>query len=177
MSTRQKNKTTSADRAANLAAGTKKRFPNPNDNLEFGGATYTVASVIATLQSVVDLRGAVVAAQAAAKAKVQAETLQLPQLVPFIGAYTSFVRSRFGNSPEALGDFGLSPHKAPAPLTAEQKAVAVAKRDATRTARGTRSAKQKKGIHGQVEVSLVVKPAAEPVPAPAVTNGAPSASK
>ncbi len=59
-----------------------------------------------------------------------------------------------------LADFGLEPRKEPTPLTAEQKAAAAAKREATRKARGTSSAKAKKAIKGNVTATLVVTPEA-----------------
>jgi hypothetical protein len=123
---------------------------------------------------------AVTEARATATAKVAAENEQTPDLLALIRAFEAFVRFTFGSSPEALADFGLAPPKARTPLTAEQLAVAVAKREATRVARGTKSAKQKKTIKGNVTAKLVVTPAGSgaasaptpPAPAPAVApNG------
>ena len=47
-------------------------------------------------------------------------------------------------------------------MTADQKAVAVAKRAATRTARHTAGPKQKAAIKGNVTVAVVTTPAAPP---------------
>jgi len=83
------------------------------------------------------------------------------------------VKVTFGNQPDALADFGLAPPKARAPMTAEQKAVAAAKRKATRVARGTLGKKQKKAVKGAVTATLVVTPQAGPQPT--VTAPAPAA--
>jgi hypothetical protein len=143
---KKNNKSTRVVRAEDLIAGIKKRFPNPNDSVEFGGATYTVADVLAKLQRVVDLRDGVEQAQAAAKVKLAAEEAEEPALVVVLDGFTGFVRTRFGNSADALADFGLKPRKGPAPQTAEEKAVAAAKRKATRKARNTMGPKAKKKL-------------------------------
>jgi hypothetical protein len=65
-------------------------------------------------------------------------------------------------------------------MTAEQKAVAAAKCEATRAARGTKTPKQKKGIHGNVKATLVVTPmetVEATAPAPAATGPATSGNK
>jgi hypothetical protein len=158
-----------------LINGTKKHFPNANQTITLGGASITIDAAIAELQSFVDNRAAVVAAQAAAKTKVEAERAALPALNAFIKAFIGFIRLTFGPQADVLADFGLAPHKAPAPVTAEKKAAAVAKRKATRDARGTKGAKAKKAIHGNVNVELVVTPA-EPAAggnAPVTTTNTP----
>jgi hypothetical protein len=158
-----------------VIAGAKKRIPNVNEALPVGTSTMTVAAVLGQLQTIVDNRAAVVAAQATAKAKVAAERAALPALTVILHAFVAFIRFTFGSDPEALADFGLAPHKVPEPLTAEQKAVAAAKRRATREARGTTSAKQKKSVKGNVTATLVVTPVAAPTPAPAPAPAAPVA--
>jgi hypothetical protein len=150
-------KTETAARAGDLVAGTKKHYPNPGDKLAFDGASYTVQEVTDHLQSVVTLREATEAAQATAKAKVAAEKAQLPALLAFMAAYVAFVRATFGNSPDALADFGVEPKKAPTPPTIEQRAAAVAKREATRAARGTKGPKARLGVKGAV-TGVVVTP-------------------
>ena len=53
------------------------------------------------------------------------------------GAVVALVRGSFGNAPEVLADFGIKPKKTPTPPTVDEKATAVAKREATREARHT----------------------------------------
>lgn len=83
----------------------------------------------------------------------------------------------FGNSADVLADLGLASRKTRVPLTAEEKAVAVAKRNATRAARHTLGKNQKKDIKGAVKAALVVTPLAGSQPTaspPAPTGNAPT---
>ena len=68
----------------------------------------------------------------------------------------AFVKASFGNAPDVLVDFGLSPRKATTPLTAEQKAVASAKRKATRAARHVMGSKQRKAVTAPVQVAYMI---------------------
>ena len=169
---KRSSKSSRVSRATDLIDGMKKHFQNASEQLPFGGATYTVAQVIAALQGIVDLRSAVVAAQATAKAKVVAERGQLPPLVAVLGGLVAFLLTRFGSDAETLADFGLKPRKAPAPKTAEEKAVAAAKAKATREARGTKSAKAKKDIKGNISAELVVTAMTSEPAKTAPSNGA-----
>jgi hypothetical protein len=74
----------------------------------------------------------------------------------------------FGNQPDVLADFGLVPRKAPTPLTVEQKAAAAAKRKATRAARNTMGAVQKKKVVGTV-TGVTITPITAPEPIAPVT--------
>jgi hypothetical protein len=158
----QSAKSTRVSLAQLFIAGTNKHFPNPNDSLVFGGATQTVAAMLAMLQAIIALRAVVEAAKAALATAVAAETGQLPPLIVSFKAYKKFLLARFGDTPDVLADFGLAPRKARTPLTAEQKAAAAAKAKATREARHTMSSKKKKGIKGNVTATLVVTPASPP---------------
>jgi len=167
-------------RAKQLILGTQKHYPNGSQQLSVGGATFTVTALTALMQSFVDGRAAVDAAKATATASVAADRAQAPSKMAVMSAFETVVRGTFGNSADVLADFGLTPRKRPTPLTAEQKAVAVAKRAATRAARHTMGTVQKKDIKGNVSASLVVtSPAAAPTatpPAPGAPAGAPSGS-
>jgi len=159
-----------------LLTGTKKRYPNGSQKLTFGGADHTVDEVNTNLQKFVDNRTAVDAANANAKAKVDAERAERGSLLAFVGEYVKFLLFTYGHAADVLGDFGIAPPKARTPMTAEAKAVAAAKRQATREARGIVPKKVKQGITGKVTAKLVVTPAApsaEPSPAatPAPTAG------
>ena len=113
--------------------------------------------------------------------------LTLPSFIVTVGVlvviheFEKVVRSTFGNSADVLADFGLAPFKVPVTKTAEEKAVAAAKRVATRKARGTMSSKQKKEIKGSITAKLVVtpvttSPASMPVATPAPVTSAPHAA-
>jgi hypothetical protein len=152
-------------------AGTKKHFPNGSQPLQLGGVATTVTGFTELLQSFVDNRNAVEASKAALKAKLETERVQAPNQLAMLRAFETVLRGTFGNSADVLADFGLVPRKEPTPLTAEQKAVAAVKRNATRAARHTMGANQKKSVLGSVSAKLVVTPvttstASSPVAAP-----------
>ena len=174
-------KNSKATTVGKLIAGTKKHFSNGSQQVQLEGASMTITDVLNGLQSYLDNRSTVVAAQATAKAKVSVERAALPALDALISAWVAYVRLAFGTQADALADFGLAPPKARTPMTAEEKAVAAAKRKATRQARGTAGPKAKSEIHGNVKAKLVVT-AGEPAagqqapeaPAPAPAAAAPS---
>ena len=125
-------------------------------------------------------RAAIVAAQTAVRNKVAAEGAGMPALNALFEAFIAFIRQTFGASSTVLADFAIPVRKTPVAQTAEQKAVAAAKRKATRAARGTTGPKAKKAIKGNVTASLVVTPAAASdatgtgtAPAPAPIAAAP----
>ena len=153
-----------AAQVANIIAGTKKRFPDGSRQVPIRGVPMTVDEVTAKMQTFVDNRDAVEMAQAAATAKVAAERAQAPSLLAIIAAYVAFVRLTFGNSADALTDFGIPPPKARTPMTAEAKAIAAAKARATRVVRGTASKKAKKNVKGHITARLVVTQVASPEP-------------
>ena len=172
-----KGKETAAAEAKTLIAGVQKHLAN--GQLTFAGGTFTETQIVGELQQLVDLRAAVNTARAATKVKVDAETGKAPALRAFMSALVQALRVQFGTQADVMADLGLPPRKTPAPLTVEQKAAAAAKREATRAARGTKSAKAKKGIRGAV-TGVVVTPIvagapavqAPPAPTAAPVNGA-----
>jgi hypothetical protein len=176
MGTTIQGKGTRAARAGQLVAGARKHFANGGQLLTFAGgfANVTVDAAVAELQELIDNREATMAARATVRDKVQAEREAMPALVAFMNAFEALIRVMFGADTTALADFGLTPHKRPAPKTATDKAVAAAKRKATREARGTRGPKAKKAIHGNVTAKLVVTPATPAAEAPEAPTPAPA---
>ncbi len=170
-----RTKTTAATLAGSFITGMRKRFPNGSQTLTFGGGAFatTVDAAIANLQALVNNRTAVTTAQAAAKATVDEENAKMPALLALLRALEAFIKLNFEANASALADFGLPPPKARTPMTAEQKAVASAKREATRLARGITTAAKKKAVKGNVTATLVVTPAASPE-APAAPAAAPA---
>jgi hypothetical protein len=149
--------------ATKLIAGTKAHLASAT-SVTFGSATYTPAQIEAFLQTLIDLRTAVDAAKSATKAKIVAEAAQAPALRIQMDAFVSYVKATFGNSPDVLADFGITPKKARAPLTIDQMATAAAKRAATRAARHTMGPKKKLSVKGTI--TTIVTPPAAPAPAP-----------
>ncbi len=159
-----------------MILGLRKHYPTGSTTLQIGGVTYTVDSIVAILQQVVDQRAAVDAARVTLNTKLQAVETQAAASGVVIRGLETYVRGIFGSAPDSLADFGLTPPKVRTPLTAAQKAVAAVKRKATRAARGTLGKVQKKDIKGSVTATLVVTPATSPQPAvsPPVAPAAPA---
>jgi hypothetical protein len=178
MGTTTLGKGTRATRAGQLAAGARKHFTNGGQVLTFAGglANVTVDGAVAQLQKLIDNRDAVTQARATVRDRVAAERDAAPSLIAFMNAFEALVRVMFGTDTTALAEFGLTPRKRPTPKTATEKAVAVAKRLATREARGTKGPKAKREVHGNVTAKLVVTPATPAAEAPAVPAPAPAAA-
>ena len=168
-----RSQSTVVGRAEKLSAGAQKHFASAT-SLAVAGASLTPAQVQANLQSLVTLLTDVDTAKASTKAKLAAVKSQAPALRTFVGAFESFVRATFGNLPDVLADFGLTPKKARAPLTVEQKAAAAAKRKATRAARGTKGSQQKKAVKGDVTGVVVTPITSAPTPATPASPSTPT---
>jgi hypothetical protein len=166
---KKNGKNTDAALAQQLIAGTNKHLANLA-TLMFGSATFTPAQIATSLQRLATLRADVTAAQATTKAKLAAEAAEAPALRSLMIAFGSFVKVTFSQSPDVLADFGLHPKKAPAPLTVVKKAAAAAKRKATREARHTMGARQKKAVKGTV-TGVVVTPISVAQPVVTASNG------
>jgi len=151
-----KGKKSAADLARQLIAGTQKHLANAAA-MQFAGGAFTPTQIVDELTQLLVLRADVDAARAATRNKVDAERAKLPALRAFMSAFVQALRVAYGTQADVLADFGLPPKKVRTPLTVEQMAAAAAKREATRAARGTKSAKAKKGIHGAV-TGVVVTP-------------------
>jgi hypothetical protein len=180
MARNTKNKGLVVATAKQFVAGTAKHLGSMAQ-VTLLGSSFTPAQLESKLQALVDLRSDVDAARAAATAKLANEAAQTPALLALMGALESFVKATFGASPDVLADFGLAP-KARAQVTVETKAVANAKRKATRAARHTMGPKQKKGIVGVIPDVITIPTTASPTvttapispttPAPSVGNPA-----
>ncbi|HEX3769986.1 MAG TPA: hypothetical protein VHV30_03940 [Polyangiaceae bacterium] len=170
----KRDKTRMVSSAQQMLAGAKLHLADGTQTIPLPSGPRTVTSVTALLQTTADLRQAVVTAQATTKARLAEEEAQIPANVANIREFTRYLRLAYGNQPQVLADFGLAPPKARTPPTAEQKAVAVVKGQATRKARHTMGKNQKKAVKGDVNASLVITPGAgstptAPAPAEPVT--------
>jgi hypothetical protein len=170
------NKNGKATLMAQVIAGARKHFPNGAETLKLEGASTTIDAVLKELQGFVDARNAIVAAQMAARNMVAAERAGLPAMTALLAAFIAFIRNAFGPTADVLADFGVPVRKVPVPKTAEQKAVAAAKRKATRAARGTKGPKAKLAVHGDITAQLVVTPAGSAAGAPTAPATAPEAA-
>lgn len=158
MAKNNRKKNQDAALATVLIAGIQKHFGNV-PSITFAGRTLTPAQLTSDLQSLVNLRNDVIAAQTAEKGKLAAEESQAPAIDATMLAFVDFVRGMFAGQPDALADFGQKPKKVRAPLTAEQQAAANAKRQSTREARGVVGKQKRKAIKGTV-TGVVIQPVA-----------------
>jgi hypothetical protein len=148
MSSIKVTKATLEQRIRGLIAGTQKH--PPTGSLTVGGGTYTATALVQLLQSLADALAAVDSAKASWQDALKNATDVKAKVGPVVQAYRSWVVVTYGNAPSTLADYGVTPRKVRAPLTAEQKVAAAAKAKATRTARNTMGKKQKKSVKGTV---------------------------
>jgi hypothetical protein len=180
MTTAKRNKATVVVLAQQLGAGTARHLGG-STQVPLLGSSYTPAELTTKFQQVVSLQADVDTAKAAIKDKLATQKASMATLRPLMGALVAYVKVVYGTQPGILADFGIHP-KARTPLTVEAKAAAVAKRTATRAARGTKGSVQKKGIKGDVTGITVTPITAQPVaqratssPAVGATSPAPTA--
>jgi hypothetical protein len=172
MATNDRSKSQVAALAGQLIAGTANVLTS-TPSVVLLGSSYTPAQIASKLQSIVTLRSDVDAAKAATKAKLAAEASQSPALRDLMVAFESYLRGAYGSQPDVLAQFGLQPKKVRTPATVAAKAVAVAKRAATRVARHTMGSVQKKAVKGDV-TGVVVVPVTS-ASAPTATPSSPTA--
>jgi hypothetical protein len=141
-------------------------------SLTLASVVYTPAQITSALQTLVTLYGAVDTAKSVWKAKLAAVAAQAPALLSLMAALKSYVELTYSESPDVLADFGLPPKTVKTPLTTEQQAAAVAKRQATRAARGTKGSKAKLEVKGNVTGVVVT---AVTAASPVASSAAPSA--
>ena len=154
------SKVTLVQRVRDLIAGTMKH--SPTGPLSLGGRAFTAQSLIQFLQDMENAISQVDTARASWKDALKSLADMKTTDGPILGAYRSWIVATYGNAPATLADFGLAPPTVRTPQTADQKAIAVAKRAATRTARHTAGPKQKAAIKGNVTVAVVTTPATAP---------------
>jgi hypothetical protein len=138
-----------------LIAGTQKH--SPNGQFQLGNVTYSSASLLQVFQNLQTAITAQDVADASAKDALLATRDAETTAKPLITAYRRYLQTIYGKASQVLVDYGLTPAKAPKPLTVEAKAAKVKLNLATRKARGTVGPKKRLEIKGTVES------AAEPV--------------
>ncbi len=158
---------TSAD--LKLIAGLTKHAATV-PSLVISGTSVTAKDLIAKLQARVDSANAVLTTRATWQSAVQADRVEQAATRTFVSAVRQGLLVAFGSQLDALGDFGLTPHKARV-LTPEQKLAAAAKAKAT-AQRATLGTKQKAAIKGTVTTTAPAT-AATPAALPPQTPTAP----
>jgi len=139
----------------NLIAGTQKH--PPSGSLTLAGSPFTAQALIQELQSLVDALTTTDKAKADWQTALKSADDTKAKVLPTMESYRAWVLATYGKDPSTLADYGVSPRKVPAPLTAEQKTQAAVKRAATRKARMTMGKVQKKTVKGNV-TGIVVTP-------------------
>jgi len=155
MSNKVRTKATLQQRVRSLISGTQKHYAT--GTLTVGGVSYDAATLIPILQGLDNALTASDAAKAKWNDALKSVQDENTKVLPVIRDLQSYLVTSLGNAPSTLADFGLVPRKVRAPLTAQQLAAAAAKRKATRTARNTMGAQQKKAVKGNV-TDVVVTP-------------------
>ena len=159
-----------------LASGFQKRLSGMSV-IMFDGKDPTPAEVIARLGYFAELRDRVDQTHAAYSDAVAKADEAAPEEDAYVAACIGFVRATFGNEAAILADFGLVPTKSRKVQSVAEKAAAIAKRESTREARGTKGPAARQAIHGDVtgvNITPVTEPQVTP-PQPAPT-AAPAAS-
>jgi hypothetical protein len=166
-------------------------FYLPTDVFQMTSGTYTRDELVGEFQQFVSAAQATKVSNQQWRADVQTERALELHVRELRSGVQGIAAARFGASGAPMLQFGFLLAK-PRKKSAETKAVAVAKGQATRKERGTLGKVQKKDIKGNVNVALVVTPgtdgspvappaaaqpvAVAPVATPAATNGAPASA-
>ena len=140
-----------------LGAGIQKRMPNLA--LVVLGVPQTASTVEALIQKRVTAIDASTQAYGAWIAAAKTAREAITESDPVLAAVREYVRIQYENDATALADFGMKPRTVTS-LTAEQKAAASAKRQATRAQRGEVSKKAKAAAAAQAAAPPATPPAA-----------------
>ena len=164
----------------NLIAGLEKHTA-ALPSVMIGGASYPTDAIVATLKSRIATATTVVSTRATWQAAVQADRDERTKTKTFVSGIRQALLVAFAGSVSSLADLGLTPRKAAAPRTPQQKAASAAKAKATRAARNTMGSQQKKAVKGNVTgvtVTPVVAgtPTTPTTPAPSPASPAPGAA-
>ena len=165
----------------NMVNGLINDVPSSLRSMNVGGSSMTLPQVLAQMQAMLLLFTNVASARQAFQAAVAAKKAGLVSAHAFYSNVVTNLKQVFGTNQAQLALFGIKPPKAKAQATTTTKAIAAAKRAATRQARGTKGSKQKLAITTAPKATLqVLAPDGTPLiggaPAPApAASAAPAA--
>jgi hypothetical protein len=142
-----------------------------------GAAAMTQKSIVATLNGYLELYQAVdEGKQTLATAQTALKT-SAAAIHQYLTTLAEGLRANFGKSSPSLVQFGLKPTGQPKPQSSETKALANAKRQSTRAARGIMGKNQRAQISATPGLSLVILgPDGKPVSSTSSTTGTPAAA-
>ena len=155
--------------ATTMATGVRTVF-SAYPLIYVNGTATPPADAATKLDFYASLRAEVDRSKAAYEAALDKEDAHATEMTAYMAGVTRFVRAAVGNDPEALERFGIPPIHARTPQTVDEKAAAVAKRESTREARGTKGSRQKLAIHGAVTGVTITPVAPTPPPATAAVT-------
>ncbi len=155
-----------------LIAGLQQNY-QPGDVFDLVTGQTTCAELVTLFQGFVTSAEQTKASNQVWRNDVQAEREAEQQVRPVRAAVKSVLVGKYGKSSTKLLAYGFQPAKVPVKSTTA-KSTAVAKAEATRTARGTKGSKQKQAIVGNV-TGVVITPVTAGPPVP-VTGGSGSSS-
>jgi hypothetical protein len=164
----RKNKAKEAAQENSLLAALAEHFTG-SAVLTLNGTSYKAKDLQKTLQAHLDAISAADALKAKWQTAVAAANAKAAAVAGLLPALRAHLISQFGGSSQTVADFGFTPKKRS--TTVEAQSLGVARRAATRQARGTMGKKQKEKIVGVVPPATA--PAAE---APKPATGTPSAT-
>jgi hypothetical protein len=164
----RKNKAKEAAQENSLLAALAEHFSG-SAVLTLNGTSYKAKDLQKVLQAHLDAISAADALKAKWQTAVAAANAKAAAVAGLLPALRAHLISAYGGSSQTVADFGFTPKKKS--TTVEAQALGVARRQATRKARGTMGKKQKEKIVG------VVAPATAPAAdAPKPAAGTPSAT-
>jgi hypothetical protein len=167
------NRTTTVALDAKILLGIQKDLLT-YQQIPLGQVIYNPATLATFYQSRIDAANQVATTKAAWQHAVANYEALVKQGALVTTGLKAFVMGIYGKTGPQLADFGFTPPKT-ATLTPEQKAAAVAKRAATRKARGTVGPKAKLAITGATAAASAAA-TAPATPAPAAGQPAPAAA-
>jgi len=161
------NSSTLKTRDTSVMAGIDKHITS---SITVNGTAYTPAALKAVFQSQITA----IDANQALRKQLSDGVANTKTLAKTVDTMFQLLRSaligQYGKSANAiLNDFGMTVPKVPGAKTVEAKAIAQAKRTATRAARHTMGSVQKKSVKGNV-VGITVTPVVAGTPAPAPSS-------
>jgi hypothetical protein len=130
-------------------------YYQPTDTFHMPDGTYTRDELITQLNGFVAAAQATKASNAQWRSDIQSERTVEQKAKVLRTALKGIVTARFGVGAAAILKFGFALPK-PRKPSAETKAVAALKAQATREARGTKGSVEKRKVKGNVNVQLVV---------------------
>ncbi len=139
-------KSTKVLRGRSMVAGLKEHAAEL-PNIAWGPGLRSVHEIAARFQAHLDALDEVAAREALWRAAVVKEARLEKELKKLLQRLTLFLQAVYGDESGRLRDFGLKPRKK-AKISAQKMMFTIAKRNATRKARGTMGKKQKKAIKG-----------------------------